>query len=1062
MKNSRRLIALLLALALCVGLLPAGAAGTTLRISTPEQLVRLSQDCTLDAYSRNLTVLLTADIHLTGAGFQPIPIFCGVFDGNGHTVSGLTVEGRGSDLGFIRYVEAGAVVKDLTLQACVRPEGSQTGIGGVAGQNEGTIENCTVSGLVEGGEEVGGIAGRNLESGLIRSCSNQAAVTGSTRTGGIAGYNTGVLQGCRNEGAVNITENEKATDTGGIAGRSAGSITDCVNRGDVGYQHTGYNSGGIAGLQSGSIQGCENYGTILGRKDVGGIVGQFEPEMDLVFGADPVDQLNEQLGGLSTLLSRFTAQLNGAVGDAADDMGAINGAMGAIRDAAQSGGEEGRQDAEAALDSVYASSQKISGAMDDLLDAIDTFSSAADTELTSIGKSLKELRSALSDILYEIDSGIAGAGESIDWEVRRIENAVTDLNRQLKEISNQMEKVQTFVSDTAKIIRDDTLTAAQKLEAVRQAAEGLEGLDLTTALRKIGDDLQIMGDAVRSLRQDLELLYRQASEKIGEALDRADKAADDLSKAAGRLREAGKKLSDASTDNLRIFNRELDSIEDVLNSYLHTLSDKSKELSDQINGQLETINRQVEKLTTGAKETGNRLQDTTDAIIDQLDGVRRTLVGMSDAPEKNVDDVSDNVEQEGEKGKVLSCLNAGTIAADSNVGGIAGISAPELDLDPEEDLDLSGAGNLLLDSTTFIRATLRDCRNQGNVTAKNDCAGGILGRGDVGAVLDCVNTGDVEATGDKQCGGIAGLSRTVIRRCYALSSLTGNDCVGGIAGEGRDVQDCRAMVTIDSDGEKLGAIAGRADGEVTANYFVREGLAGIDGVDYQGKAEPMRYEDFAALPGLPGEFLRFAVTFVAEGRVVATLPVAYGGSLEESRFPALPQKEGYYGAWEEFDSGRILRSRTVNAVYTPWVSTLASGELFPNLLVEGAFGTDAQLEVSHAQGCRLPQGYRLVSGYTFAITGTEAGSDSGLTVRVRAEEERAVAAVLRDGVLTPVDSIRDGTYLVLSMDGPGTVAVIARSGSLSPLLWGGAGALLALGVLWVLLRRRKRVKKLDR
>ena len=63
------------------------------------------------------------------------------------------------------------------------------------------------------------------------------------------------------------------TDIGGIAGLSGGVIQSCRNEGAVGYEQIGYNIGGIAGRQSGYLDGCENSGKISGNKDVGGIVG---------------------------------------------------------------------------------------------------------------------------------------------------------------------------------------------------------------------------------------------------------------------------------------------------------------------------------------------------------------------------------------------------------------------------------------------------------------------------------------------------------------------------------------------------------------------------------------------------------------------------------------------------------------------------------------------------------------------------------------------------------------------------------------------------------------------
>ena len=117
--------------------------------------------------------------------------------------------------------------------------------------------------------------------------------------GGIAGQNYGAVIQCRNSGGINTTEVDAeldldainreqlnaaenvpvCTDIGGVAGYSSGIIQSCTNSGGVGYDHVGYNIGGIVGRQSGYLDGCANSGDILGRKDVGGIAGQLEPEV---------------------------------------------------------------------------------------------------------------------------------------------------------------------------------------------------------------------------------------------------------------------------------------------------------------------------------------------------------------------------------------------------------------------------------------------------------------------------------------------------------------------------------------------------------------------------------------------------------------------------------------------------------------------------------------------------------------------------------------------------------------------------------------------------------------
>ncbi len=115
---TRRLWAALLALCLVLALtLPVFAEGEsetadtaekeTFHIGTVDDLLQLADSCRLDSWSKNRTVYLDADLELTGSGFAGIPSFSGVFEGQGHTISGLSLVDDGSVIGFFRYVQQG-------------------------------------------------------------------------------------------------------------------------------------------------------------------------------------------------------------------------------------------------------------------------------------------------------------------------------------------------------------------------------------------------------------------------------------------------------------------------------------------------------------------------------------------------------------------------------------------------------------------------------------------------------------------------------------------------------------------------------------------------------------------------------------------------------------------------------------------------------------------------------------------------------------------------------------------------------------------------------------------
>ena len=93
-------------------------------IMNVKNLEKLADNCRLDSYSKDLVVSLKTDLNLEGKDFAGIPIFCGSFEGNGHTIRGLNLTEDGSAQGFFRYLTDTAMVVDLNLEGTVQPAGS--------------------------------------------------------------------------------------------------------------------------------------------------------------------------------------------------------------------------------------------------------------------------------------------------------------------------------------------------------------------------------------------------------------------------------------------------------------------------------------------------------------------------------------------------------------------------------------------------------------------------------------------------------------------------------------------------------------------------------------------------------------------------------------------------------------------------------------------------------------------------------------------------------------------------------------------------------------------------
>ena len=146
---------------------------------------------------------------------------------------------------------------------------------------------------------------------------------------------------------------------------------------------------------------------------------------------------------------------------------------------------------------------------------------------------------------------------------------------------------------------------------------------------------------------------------------------------------------------------------------------------------------------------------------------------------------------------IIDCVNEGAVSADFQAGGIAGIIGIEAGLDPEQDLEAEEERTLNV--TRNIRAIVSNCVNRQQIQVKNDYAGGIAGKANLGALIGNQNYGDVSAEDGNYAGGITGSSAYVLRNNYNMCTISGNDYIGGIAGWGTDMLGNYSMVSFEKD-----------------------------------------------------------------------------------------------------------------------------------------------------------------------------------------------------------------------------------------------------------------------
>lgn len=226
---------------------------------------------------------------------KPINYYTGVFDGKGHAISNLQMDGGGL------FNENNGTIQNLTLSGsalggmfCVVNEkriincinyGTVTGlgndyVGGICARNNWIVSSCINYGTVSGGGGSGGIMGMHSgDNTICKRNSNFAAVSGNT-AGGIVGTfyaMNSTLKECQNSATITSTENG-----GGIIGEClmfGGTITSCTNKGHV----TGKYAGGILGsyypatitMKDCMVEACQ----IIGTERAAAIVGYVESEI---------------------------------------------------------------------------------------------------------------------------------------------------------------------------------------------------------------------------------------------------------------------------------------------------------------------------------------------------------------------------------------------------------------------------------------------------------------------------------------------------------------------------------------------------------------------------------------------------------------------------------------------------------------------------------------------------------------------------------------------------------------------------------------------------------------
>jgi len=321
-----------------------GSAENPFQIATPEDLNEIGDDpCDWDKHfiltvDINMadytysTALVAPDINDSNFGFQGTS-FTGVFEGNDHKIIKLTInteEASNDYLGLFGRIDGGTI-KNLGIEDCNNITGRLNShyLGGLCGENNGTISNCYSTGFVSGDYYVGGLSGVNggtIEHcystgsfssdgflgglcgqnyyGTIINCYGESTLTGTQYLGGLCGSNfEGIISNCYAEGTIiggvssdhlgglcgsnshggtiehcaakcSITGGDGSYYIGGLCGGNHEStVNNCHTISSVNGGDDSYWLGGLAGTNFGVVSNSYSGGEIIGYEDIGGLIG---------------------------------------------------------------------------------------------------------------------------------------------------------------------------------------------------------------------------------------------------------------------------------------------------------------------------------------------------------------------------------------------------------------------------------------------------------------------------------------------------------------------------------------------------------------------------------------------------------------------------------------------------------------------------------------------------------------------------------------------------------------------------------------------------------------------
>ena len=654
------------------------------------------------------------------------------------------------------------------------------------------------------------------------------------------------------------------------------------------------------------------------------------------------------------------------------------------------------------------------------------------------GKNLSVSKKQSGSYLYEIDiTKMSKAPCIVDilFEKQNKKQAVdtskSNIDNSIKELSKASENAQKSIDKIRNIVTKSDGSYKSWDELTEQERD-----DIIVEILNLADVLQDMSDATSNIMRDLSTIYNILSPY---ASDAAEATKNDVKNASEHIQNV--------LDSLKAANNGVRGIVNYVNGQpdikFAKLGDEFDITKESFHNQLKGLSESIKKLSDTVGNHSDIINEDLRQINDQLNVVFNLLADrMVDVEHLSIEELYEEVDDEDidsiTTGRADTCTNRGVVKGDINVGGIAGSMSID-DEDPED----SAAGQIEYEiGRRFItKCLVSDSVNEGYVTAKKDGAGGICGYMNHGIIVDSEGYGSVESTEGDYVGGICGESLTIIKRCYSLCSVSGNQNVGGIAGFADTLKNCYSMSDVKAENGRSGAIAGQIasyedfdtsasdEAKVTGNYYVGDDIYGIDNISYIGVAEPVSYNDLLTTEKLPIPFWHLKVIYKADDMFLGSEEVSYGTKLDSLNYPQIPAKEGFYGVWPDMSDHKMRGTIVIEPEYKYNVTVVQSNNGQndldeeglsdkPYALVEDIFTEDTILNVniSSLTPPEAAKGKKYIM-YDVKLENSDIEDTDTFVLRLLNPYKDATVYGYIDGTWTQVDSKVRGRYLQTQMQG---------------------------------------------